>query len=110
MNPRLIYFAVIVASTIWVAIDANKLGMRRGGLHGGVLDMGAVSWTICVFFLWIVSFPCYLVARSRYQSMREFPLNFQGAGLPPLDPRLISPDGRWWWNGQQWIPMPPPNG
>ncbi len=128
MSPRLIYFVIIVASTIWVAVDANKLGMRRGRLHGGVLDMGVASWTICCFFLWIVSFPCYLVARSKYRAMQSFPTNYLGATLPPQnwqpapsfpvafqaasvhDPRQISPDGRWWWNGQQWIAMPPPTG
>jgi hypothetical protein len=126
LKPQLIYFAVVVASTIWVAIDANKLGMRRGLLQGGVLDMGTVSWTICCLFLWIISFPCYLVARSKYQAMRSFSGNYQGSPLqswqpapafptayqpaPVLDPRQVSPDGRWWWNGQQWIAMPPPTG
>jgi hypothetical protein len=128
LNPRLFYFVVIVVSTIWVAVDANKLGMRRGRLRGGVLDMGVASWTICCLFLWIVSFPCYLVARSKYRAMQSFQTNYQGATFPPQswqpapnlpvawqaasvhDPTQISPDGRWWWNGQQWIPMPPPTG
>ncbi len=26
----------------------------------------------------------------------------------PQPPPQLSPDGRWWWNGNQWVPIPPP--
>ena len=31
------------------------------------------------------------------------------AGGPPAY-GLRSPDGRWWWDGRQWQPVPPANG
>lgn len=27
---------------------------------------------------------------------------------PPMAPPQYSPDGRWWWNGQQWVPVQQP--
>jgi hypothetical protein len=32
-----------LALAIWVAVDASKLGARRGKLGGGLLDMGPVA-------------------------------------------------------------------
>jgi hypothetical protein len=28
--------------------------------------------------------------------------------VPAAPPGQYSPDGRWWWNGQQWVPLQPP--
>lgn len=27
---------------------------------------------------------------------------------PPTAPPQYSPDGRWWWDGSQWVPVPRP--
>jgi hypothetical protein len=107
-----IFLLGIVGSSIWVAIDASKLGARRGALGGGMLDMGVASWTICCLIVWIVSFPCYLVARSKLIELRK--VSVYGAPQlytqPVYAPPQYSPDGRWWWTGQQWVAVqaPPP--
>jgi hypothetical protein len=133
MSPRLAIGIVIILTTVWVGVDAHKLGVKRGKLGGGVVDMSVLSWVVCCFFLWIVSFPCYLVARSKYQAMRRRATAYPSSGTyawpqqpnalsrqpnalpqqpnawqPAQAPAPISPDGRWWWNGQQWMPMPAP--
>ena len=61
---------VVIGTTIWVGIDANNLGVRRGRLAGSALDMSIASWVVCCLLLWIVAFPCYLVVRSKYQAMQ----------------------------------------
>jgi hypothetical protein len=59
-------WVVVVGISIWVAIDASNLGVRRGSLGGGFLDMGVVGWFLACLLLWIVALPAYLVTRSRY--------------------------------------------
>jgi hypothetical protein len=63
------YCAVIVTS-IWVAVDSSNLGAGHGARGGGFLDMGPVSWLFACLLLWIVAFPCYLVARSKLVAMK----------------------------------------
>ncbi len=140
MTTRLIMSLVVIATTVWVGIDASNLRVTRGRLGGGFLDMGVVGWVFAVLLLWIVAFPCYLVARVRYKSLPAPGLVY---GLPPMPTQAwapgqvgvpsygppigynpagpyaqaplaapapvappVSPDGRWWWNGYQWLPMP----
>jgi hypothetical protein len=134
-----IVWLAIIGSVIWVGIDANNLGMKRGKLGGGPIDMGVASWVLCCLFLWIISFPCYLVARSKYKALPAAGA-WQGYGAPvaqadpwqqpvqqqapqwsapamgttvvpaaavtaaPAAPPQYSPDGHWWWNGQEWVP------
>jgi hypothetical protein len=132
-------FFVVIGTTIWVGIDASNLGMRPGRLGGGFVDMGPAGWVIGCLLLWIVAFPVYLAARSRYKNMTT--LRFAHSGHPvsaqtwggnamphryspampgssampqmpvqtvysPLPPLQTSPDGRWWWDGAQWNPVP----
>lgn len=119
MSIRLMFFVVIVATTIWVGLDASKLGVKRGRLGGGVVDMSVTSWVICCLVLWIISFPCYLVARSKYRALSRggstYPQPYQAIqttppfnGYTPPAPPQVSPDGRWWWDGQRWNAMTPP--
>jgi hypothetical protein len=61
----IILVLVIIATSIWVAIDSSNLGAGRGALGGGFLDMGPASWFFVCLLLWIIGFPCYLVARSK---------------------------------------------
>jgi hypothetical protein len=121
-----IVWLAIIGSTIWVGIDASNLGMKRGRIGGGPIDMGVVSWVLCCLFLWIIAFPCYLVARGKYRALPA--AGWQGYGAPvadgwtmpqvqapvwstptqtvtaqPVAPPQYSPDGHWWWNGQEWV-------
>jgi hypothetical protein len=117
-----IIWLAILGSVIWVGFDAHTLGMKRGRLGGGTLDMGVASWIICCLFIWVIAFPCYIVARGRYQSMASTgtygafpaasPVVANQFGLLPnvqqptvyAAPPQLSPDGQWWWNGAQWVP------
>lgn len=59
------FYLVVIATAIWIAIDASHLGARRGTLGGGMLDMGPVGWFFATLLLWIVALPCYLVTRPK---------------------------------------------
>jgi hypothetical protein len=113
-----IIWLAIVGTVVWVGFDAHSLGMKRGKAGGGPLDMGVVSWVICCLIVWVIAFPCYLVARSRYRSRRaqastpvagamyQMPQVQQVQQHASTAPPQYSPDGQWWWNGYQWVPAP----
>lgn len=130
------YFVIllVIGTTIWVGIDAHNLGVRRGMLSGSFLDLSTAGWVVVCLLLWIIAFPCYLVARGKYQQLRSrgilpapvYGLPYGGTSTPYVAPQLpyavpqatqptpptappqMSADGRWWWNGNQWTPVPPP--
>ena len=58
-------FPVVIVTAICVAVDASRLGATRGGLGGGLLDMGPASWFFACLLLWIVALPCYLATRPK---------------------------------------------
>lgn len=62
----ILIWAVVVATSAWVAIDASKLGVRRGGLGGGFNDVGPVSWFFACLLIWLIGFTAYLITRPRY--------------------------------------------
>jgi hypothetical protein len=136
------YLILVIGSAIWVGSDAKKLGVRRGGLGGGFFDLPTYSWVLATLLIWIIGFPCYLVARGKYQALNASQRAYAGMGTRPqagaypqaapypranptpyapeysvpaqsgyfasaaAAPTHVSPDGRWWWNGQQWVAMP----
>jgi hypothetical protein len=119
----LLVLLLVIGSSVWVGVDASNLGVRSGRLGGGsLLDMSIASWVVCCLLLWIIAFPCYLAARGRYRTLNvaesrqpgasALPANATGWHTPtsPPAPAQMSPDGRWWWDGQQWTPVvaPPP--
>lgn len=121
------YFWVIpLLSAVWVGFDASRLGFKRGRLGGGTLDMGVTSYVLPTLLIWVIGFPCYMVARTRYVERKD---RYRVATQPlaPLSPHLsaaaaygadtaaapyaaqtappqYSPDGQWWWTGQTWVP------
>ena len=138
MTVAVIYWLVIVGLAVWVGIDSSNLGMQRGRLGGGFVDMGVATWVVCCLLIWFVALPCYFVARSRYKRMyaagggqpyypvgQPYPAAVGYGTAPALmqvgtpvqaathsAPPQLSPDGHWWWDGQQWIPAssrPPAN-
>ena len=52
----------VVATSIWVAVDASTIGVKKGQLKG-LGNMGPVGWIFVCLLLWIVGFPFYLAKR-----------------------------------------------
>lgn len=65
MASTLIWVIVLVSS-IWVLIDARKIGVQKGQIQG-IANMGPVAWLIACLFLWIIAFPMYLIKRPEYR-------------------------------------------
>jgi hypothetical protein len=49
----LIVLLLVIGTSIWVGIDAGNLGMRRGRVGGGMLDMSVAAWVVCCLLVWI---------------------------------------------------------
>ena len=68
MAAYTLYFSLFVLATaVWVGFDAKNLGVKKGSLGGGMLDMSPLMWFIATLLLWIVGFPAYLATRSKYK-------------------------------------------
>ncbi len=68
--------AIIVASAIWVYLDAtkNKIGKIPG--ENGMFNMSAGAWAVVTLLLWIIGFPAYLVKRaSLIKRAKESPVD-----------------------------------
>ena len=59
-------YLVVIGTTIWVAFDTKKIGVKAGRLGGGFFDVGRWTWVFACLILWIVAFPVYLGKRSEY--------------------------------------------
>lgn len=55
---------VVIISSIWVYIDAKKIGAKKGLFNGGFLDLNPGGWAFCCLFFWLISFPLYLIKRG----------------------------------------------
>ena len=78
-------FLALLASDVWVARDAKRLGAKRGTL-GGFLDMGPVGWFFVCLFLWIVAFPCYLVTRPKLVAAKAAREGYPPQSYPSYPP------------------------
>ena len=58
----MIFWVVVIASAVWVYIDAKNIGVRKD-LVSGFFNLGPVGWSLATLLLWIISFPCYLIQR-----------------------------------------------
>lgn len=67
---KLVFAAMVVATSLWVFLDARRLGVTKSGevAHTGRIkaDMGPLGWLVCCLFLWIVAFPLYLFKRPGF--------------------------------------------
>ena len=59
----MVIWLVVIASAIWVYVDAKNIGVRKD-LVSGFWNLGAGSWCAATLLLWIVAFPCYLIKRT----------------------------------------------
>ena len=83
---NLLPYLVVLGTSVWVLIDARKLGIaKRGGR--GFFHMGPVGWFLSCVLLWIVAFPAYLLARRAYL---RTPAPSSAAAVPPRELDLIS--------------------
>lgn len=53
----------MIASSIWVLVDAKTIGVKKGQLKG-MVDLGPWGWFWVCLLLWIVGFPVYLAKRG----------------------------------------------
>ncbi len=63
MNPLGI---LILGSTIWVLIDAQTIGIKRGQIKG-FFGMGPWGWFIACLLIWIIAFPAYIAKRPEFK-------------------------------------------
>jgi len=76
---NVIIVAIVVASAIWVYLDAtkNKIGKVKGS--GGMFNMSAGAWSVVTLFLWVIGFPAYLIKRgSLIEKAKETPVEVTG--------------------------------
>lgn len=57
-----ILLIVVIATSIWVLVDAKTIGVKKGQLKG-IADIGPWGWFFVCLLLWIVGFPLYLAKR-----------------------------------------------
>ena len=72
---------IVVGTSIWVAFDASRIGVKSGQLKG-MFGMGPVGWFFCCLFLWIVCFPAYLVKRAELIAINSA----ETSPIAPADP------------------------
>jgi hypothetical protein len=63
-------WGMIIISSIWVFVDAKKIGVKKGQIKG-VCDMGPATWLLVSLFLWIIAFPAYLIKRPEFIKANE---------------------------------------
>jgi tetratricopeptide (TPR) repeat protein len=56
---------VVLGTSIWVYLDAKKIGVKKGQLDG-FCDLGPGAWAVVCLLLWIIGFPAYLIKRGEY--------------------------------------------
>lgn len=56
---------IVIGTSIWVYIDAKKIGVKKGQLDG-FCDLGPGAWAVVCLLLWIIGFPAYLIKRGEY--------------------------------------------
>jgi len=63
----MIMWVVVIASAVWVYIDAKNIGVRKD-LVSGFFNLGPVGWSLATLLLWIIGFPCYLIQREKLKA------------------------------------------
>jgi len=58
----MLFLLLTIASSIWVFVDARKIGVKKG-LVTGLADLSPAGWLITCLLLWVVAVPLYLIKR-----------------------------------------------
>lgn len=75
---------VVMASSIWMGVDAAKLGYDQREVPG--FSMSPVGWFFVGLLLWFIAFPLYLTKRTELKASGEVRRLRQRAGLGMLPP------------------------
>lgn len=67
-DSTLLVGALVVITSIWAGLDAQKLGAGKLKL-GGLADTSPAGWFAGCLLLWIVVFPLYLITRPKLTSV-----------------------------------------
>ena len=84
-----ILFVIVIGASIWVAVDASNLGVKRGSLGGGFADMGPTAWFFATLLIWIIGFPLYLATRPKYVARRRQKNDSSGPAMA-MSPSILS--------------------
>lgn len=66
----LLFFLVVLATSVWVLVDAKKLNIKKGQAKG-LANMGPWSWFVVCLVLWVIAFPYYLYKRPSLKRLNE---------------------------------------
>lgn len=70
---------IVVASAIWVYVDATNHKVGKIPNKGGMFNMSAGAWSVVTLLLWIVGLPAYLIKRTALISAAAAnPVNVKG--------------------------------
>jgi hypothetical protein len=105
----LLIVLVIVATSVWVLIDAHAIGAVRDKSLG-MAGTSPAAWFVGSLLVWIIVFPMYLLHRPAIKSAAE------ARKLVPSNPAM--PPAGWydnperpgtqrWWDGSAWGPVAP---
>lgn len=61
---------VVLLSSIWMAVDADRLGYDKRDIQG-LAAVGPAGWFFAGLLLWIVAFPLYLIKRPELKAAGE---------------------------------------
>jgi hypothetical protein len=60
---------IVILTSIWAAVDSNRLQISASKKDYS-WNNGSLSWLLCCFLLWIISFPYYLFTRAKVLRQR----------------------------------------
>ena len=61
--PKEIYSLILLASSVWVYLDAKKLNI--GKYKPTLFGRGPISYVLCINILWIIGMPFYISHRQK---------------------------------------------
>ena len=67
---QFIILLIVLITAIWVLIDANNIGIKKGQISG-MGDMGPMGWFISCLLIWVIAFPLYIVKRNEYKKFNS---------------------------------------